>query len=238
MTNTHQDSAIVHIGDDQFESAVLGSDKPVLLDFYSDTCPPCLMMGTVLEKLAWQHRHKVTVVKMRLPDCKATAEGFEITSVPTLLFFHNGEVVQTEVGYEDYAYLRDLFDDFVAHYAGGNNVDDAQAEAEEIAFEEAVLAAETAFNAVEEPAHATLNIVYEPAADELDAALAQLAASRDDDLPSDQYEAQDQALVAAFRAKTDEAVNAYRAVVRPARQVYFDAVAEAFAAYKNDCDEK
>ena len=91
-------SEVLHINDADFESVVVNSDIPVLLDFWAPWCGPCKMIAPVLDELAPEFAGKVKIVKMNVDDNQATPAQFGVRSIPTLLFIKNGQVVATQVG--------------------------------------------------------------------------------------------------------------------------------------------
>lgn len=91
-------SAVRELDPSQLENDVLQADKPVVLDFYSDTCPPCQALKPVLEKLASRFQGRATVLKVNVMNAYDLAARFGIFSVPTLLFFNNGKLADASVG--------------------------------------------------------------------------------------------------------------------------------------------
>ena len=91
-------SEVLHINDADFESVVVNSGIPVLLDFWAPWCGPCKMIAPVLDELAPEFAGKVKIVKMNVDDNQATPAQFGVRSIPTLLLIKNGQVVATQVG--------------------------------------------------------------------------------------------------------------------------------------------
>ena len=81
-----------------FEAEVLNSEIPVLVDFYADWCGPCKMMAPIVEKLAESYDGKVKVGKCNIDDEMGIAQKYRVMSIPTFVFFKNGEAVETSVG--------------------------------------------------------------------------------------------------------------------------------------------
>ena len=91
-------SEVLHINDADFESIVVNSDIPVLLDFWAPWCGPCKMIAPLLDELAPEFAGKVKIVKMNVDDNQTTPAQFGVRSIPTLLLIKNGQVVATQVG--------------------------------------------------------------------------------------------------------------------------------------------
>ena len=84
--------------DANFQSEVLESDVPVLVDFYADWCGPCKMMAPVIEELSNEYEGKVKIGKLNVDEQPKTAEKYRVMSIPTILIIKNGQTVETIVG--------------------------------------------------------------------------------------------------------------------------------------------
>jgi len=90
--------AIKHVSDTSFDTDVIQSDQPVLVDYWAEWCGPCKMIAPILEEAAAQYAGKLTVAKLNVDDNQATASKFGIRGIPTLMLFKGGQVVATKVG--------------------------------------------------------------------------------------------------------------------------------------------
>ena len=88
----------VLVTDANFESEVLKSDVPVLVDFYADWCGPCKMIAPLVEQLSSEYEGKAKVFKLDVDATQGIAQNYRVMSIPTLLVFKGGEVVETIVG--------------------------------------------------------------------------------------------------------------------------------------------
>ncbi len=88
----------VEITDTNFQTEVLKSDKPVLLDFWAEWCGPCKMIAPVVEELAKEYDGKLKVGKMDVDSNQQTSMQYGVRSIPTLLIFKGGRVVDQLVG--------------------------------------------------------------------------------------------------------------------------------------------
>lgn len=86
------------ITDATFESEVLQSEKPVVVDFWATWCGPCKMIAPILEEVAGEMGEKVKVTKLDVDSNSKTAGKYNIMSIPSLLFFRNGQVVDQVIG--------------------------------------------------------------------------------------------------------------------------------------------
>jgi thioredoxin 1 len=84
--------------DDNFESEVLKSDKPVLVDFWAPWCGPCKAIGPVVEEIAEQFKDNIKVMKLNVDDNQKTSVNYAVRSIPTLILFKEGRVLDTLIG--------------------------------------------------------------------------------------------------------------------------------------------
>ena len=89
---------ITVLSDDSFETEVLGSDLPVLVDYWAEWCNPCKMVAPVLEQMADEYEGKLRIAKLNIDENPETAPKYGIRSIPTLMVFKGGEVAGTKVG--------------------------------------------------------------------------------------------------------------------------------------------
>ena len=89
---------IVTLTGENFDLEVVKSATPVLVDFWAEWCGPCKMIAPMLEQLATEYSGKVKIGKVNIDDFQQLAVQYRINSIPTLLFFKNGEVVDQVVG--------------------------------------------------------------------------------------------------------------------------------------------
>jgi thioredoxin 1 len=87
----------IEITDANFDE-ILKTDKPVLVDFWAEWCGPCKMIGPVVKELAGEYDGKAVIGKVNVDENPATAAKFGIRSIPTLLVFKDGEIVDKQIG--------------------------------------------------------------------------------------------------------------------------------------------
>jgi thioredoxin 1 len=90
--------SIVHITEDNFDSEVLKSATPVLVDFWAEWCGPCKMIAPVLDQIATEYKGKLRIAKVDVDSNQATAMRYGVRSIPTLMLFKNGVVEAQQVG--------------------------------------------------------------------------------------------------------------------------------------------
>jgi len=98
MSRQKTDGKIVHLNDGEFETQVLKSDVPVLVDFYADWCGPCHAIAPTIEALSNEFEGKVKFVKVDVDANQGVASRYEIMSIPTMMLFEKGRVEDSIVG--------------------------------------------------------------------------------------------------------------------------------------------
>jgi len=84
--------------DENFEKEVINSGQLVLVDFWSPTCPPCLMLGPIIEEIAKEFEGRAKIGKLNVFENQETAEKYEIFAIPTIIIFKNGEIKERASG--------------------------------------------------------------------------------------------------------------------------------------------
>jgi thioredoxin 1 len=107
----------VTLTDDNFQQEVLESDRPVLVDFWATWCGPCRHIAPTIEKLAADFDGRAKVAKLDVDHNPQTAMQFGIRSIPTLLFFKDGRVVDQAIGVLPERQLADKLDSLIAQEA-------------------------------------------------------------------------------------------------------------------------
>ncbi len=99
--------SVIVITKENFESEVINSDKPVLLDFYADWCGPCRMVGPIVSEIA-DERDDIKVGKINVDEEPELAAQFQVMSIPMLAVVKDGEVINTSVGARPKSQILDL----------------------------------------------------------------------------------------------------------------------------------
>lgn len=99
--------SVLKITKDNFVQEVLNSDKPVLVDFWAGWCGPCRMVGPIIDEIA-EERSDVKVCKVNVDEEPELASQFRVMSIPTLLVFKNGEIVNQSLGAKPKAQILEL----------------------------------------------------------------------------------------------------------------------------------
>jgi len=89
---------IKHVTDSTFDSEVLASERPVLVDYWAEWCGPCKMIGPVLDESAKSYAGRLDIAKINIDQNQATPAKYRVRGIPTLMLFKNGDVVATKVG--------------------------------------------------------------------------------------------------------------------------------------------
>jgi thioredoxin 1 len=90
--------SVIHISDDNFETEVLKSDQPTLVDFWAPWCGPCRAVGPIVEDLAQTYEGRVKMTKLNVDENRKTATSYGVQSIPTLILFKGGQRVDSIIG--------------------------------------------------------------------------------------------------------------------------------------------
>ncbi len=105
---------VVEFTNDNFQTAVLDSDKPVLVDFWAEWCMPCRMLAPTIDQIAEAYAGKVKVGKLDTDSNREISVQYEISAIPTVILFKNGSMVRKFVGLTNRADLEAALDEALA----------------------------------------------------------------------------------------------------------------------------
>ncbi|MCC7476444.1 MAG: thioredoxin [Pirellulales bacterium] len=101
---------VPEFNDNNFEQEVLQSSVPVLVDFWAPWCGPCRQIAPLIEQLAGENQGIVKVGKLNVDDAPNSAQSYGVSSIPTLMLFKNGEVIDRFVGLQPKSRLQQAID--------------------------------------------------------------------------------------------------------------------------------
>ena len=93
-----KENPLIHVNDNNFDEEILKSERPVLVDFWAPWCGPCKTIGPIIEDLAEEYRGRAKVTKLNVDDNPNKAAAYGIKSIPTIIIFKDGKVLDTIVG--------------------------------------------------------------------------------------------------------------------------------------------
>ncbi len=88
----------IKISDESFDEKVIKKGKPILIDFWAEWCGPCKQIAPILEEISEEYKEKITIGKLDVDENPEIAGKFQIRGIPTMLYFNNGELIDTKVG--------------------------------------------------------------------------------------------------------------------------------------------
>ena len=106
--------AIKHVSDTSFDTDVLQSDQPVLVDYWAEWCGPCKMIAPILDEVATGYNGKLQIAKMNVDENRDIPAKFGIRGIPTLMLFKDGQLAATKVGAMSKAQLTAFIDQQLA----------------------------------------------------------------------------------------------------------------------------
>ena len=107
--------SLLHLNEETFDNEVLEFDGVVVVDFWAEWCNPCKMLGPIFEKVAnsFADNKNIKFAKVNVDDAQRLATKFNVMSIPTILFFKNGEIINQKVGVVNEAVLTSLVEDIL-----------------------------------------------------------------------------------------------------------------------------
>jgi thioredoxin 1 len=102
--------SIVHVNEGTFDAEILKSDKPALVDFWAPWCGPCRAIAPLLEELAEEYKGRLTVAKVNVDENRKLAGNHGVMSIPTMILFKDGKVLDKLIGLVPKERLKELMD--------------------------------------------------------------------------------------------------------------------------------
>ena len=103
----------IDVNEENFESVVINSNKPVLVDFWAEWCGPCKLLTPTIESIAEDYQNKSDIVKINIDEAPGIATRFGIRSIPSILLFKSGKVIEQRVGAVSKEELTSLLDKLI-----------------------------------------------------------------------------------------------------------------------------
>jgi thioredoxin 1 len=110
------ENSLITVTDATFAELVLSNRQPVIVDFWAEWCPPCRPVAQILAELAEEFGGRLVVAKINSDENPEATRAYRVMSMPTLLFFRDGDVVRTMVGARPKSHFRQALTDFVTPY--------------------------------------------------------------------------------------------------------------------------
>ena len=110
MSPDASDSSVLTVSDADFDSLVLQSGEPVLVDFWAEWCGPCKMIAPIVDEIAKAYAGKLKVAKINIDHNQQTPRNYAVRGIPTLMLFKDGKVQATQVGAVSKTQLTQLID--------------------------------------------------------------------------------------------------------------------------------
>ncbi len=110
------EDSVVRVTDDTFGEVVLGSSLPVVVDFWAEWCPPCRPVGKIVTELAEEFDGRILLAKLNSDDNPEATRTYRVMSLPTLLFFRQGIVVNSIVGLRPKSFFQQALTDVLTPY--------------------------------------------------------------------------------------------------------------------------
>jgi thioredoxin 1 len=105
--------AVIHLSTSTFDEQIQSADKPVVVDFWAEWCPPCRAIAPILDEIAVERADEVTIAKVNADDNPELVLRYGVQSIPTLLVFNNGNLSKRVIGARGKAQLLQELDEFL-----------------------------------------------------------------------------------------------------------------------------